>query len=155
MALPNPSLAGRNGQIWKFYCRGMNQIALAEKFGVSQPRISQIINEVRDAIPIDERNDIVKAEVDLLRELRAEVLELWDAEAPNLVSNGRIMEGIKDHGGRMAALARAESITARLHKVMGVDAPAKVDLTLGNEEEAARRAAADAMTHLEGGGDAS
>lgn len=151
MALPNPALAGRNGQIWKLYCRGLNQEALAEKFDLSQSRISQIINEVRDSIPIEERDAVVKQEVDFLRELRAEVLELWDADAPDLVSNGRVIEGTKDHGGRLAALARAESLTARLHRVLQIDAPVKVDLTLGGEEEATRRAAAEAAVHLHGG----
>jgi predicted transcriptional regulator len=154
VALPNPSLAGRNGRIWKLYCRGQTQEALAAAFDLSQARISQIIAEVRDSIPIEERDTLVKQETDLLRDLRSEVLELWDAEAPELVSNGRVIEGIKDHGGRLAALARAESLTARLHRVMGIDAPAKLDLNLGGEEAAAQKAAADAAAHLHGGTDA-
>lgn len=148
-----PRLAGRNGSIWRAYCRGTTQAALSEKHGISQQRVSQIIAEVRDAIPLEERDLILKQEIDLLRALREEVLELWDADAPDLVSNGRLMEGIKDHGGRLAALARAESITARLHKITGVEAAQKVDLSMQGEEEAARRAAADAMTHLHGGTD--
>lgn len=153
MALRNPALAGRNGQIWKLYCRGKTQEALAEIFQLSQAQISRIIADVRDSIPIEERDSLVKQETDLLRELRAEVLELWDQDAPDLVSNGRLMEGIKDHGGRLAALARAESLTARLHRVMGIDAPAKLDLNLGGEEEATRKAAADAVVQLHGGTD--
>jgi transcriptional regulator with XRE-family HTH domain len=151
MALINPSLNGRNGQIWKFYCRGLNQEALAAKFGLTQQRISQIVNEVRNSIPQEERAEIVKQETELLRQLRVEVLELWDAAAAPMVSNGRLIEGVVDHAGRLAALARAESLTARLHRVHGLDAPQKLDLNVGGEEEATRKAAADALSHLHGG----
>lgn len=150
-----PRLAGRNGEIWRAYCRGATQAALAEEFGISQQRVSQIIAEVRDSIPMEERESTLKQEIDLLRDLRRDVLSLWDADAPNLVSNGRVIEGVKDHGGRLAALARAESLTARLHKITGIEAAQKVDLSVQGEEEAARRAAADALAHLHGGTDAS
>lgn len=147
-----PRLAGRNGEIWRKFCRGRTQAALSEEYGISQQRISQIIAEVKDSIPTQEREDVLKAEIDLLRQLRDDVLELWDA-GPNkaYAANGRELEGVADHGGRLAALARAESITARLHKITGIEASQKVDLSLQGEEEAARRAAADAIAELHGG----
>ncbi len=150
----NPALEGRNGQIWKLYCRGMNQEALAQRFDLSQVRISQIIAQVRDAIPVEDRAAIVKREIDFLDTVRAEVMELWD-KGPNkaYAANGRELEGVEDHAGRLAALARAESLTARLHRVMGLDAPQKVDLNVTGEEEATRKAAADSLAHLHGGTD--
>lgn len=153
MGMKNPALNGRNGLIWKLYCRGLNQEALAEKFELSQAQISRIIAEVRESIPVEERAEVVKKEIDFLNQTRAEVMELFDADAPNLVSNGRVIEGVKDHSGRLAALARAESLTARLHRVMGLDAPQKLDLSLQGEEEATRKAAADSITFLHGGTD--
>ncbi len=149
-----PRLEGRNGKIWRLYCRGKTQEALSEEFGISQQRVSQIINEVRDSIGPQERADLVKRETDLLDMLRTEVLELWDKPANKAyAANGRELEGVEDHSGRLAALARAESLTARLHRVLGLDAPQKVDLSLAGEEEAARKAAADAISHLHGGTD--
>lgn len=148
-----PRLAGRDGDIWRLYCRGMSQGKIARKFEISQQRVSQIIADVRDSIPIEERDALIKRETDLLYTLREEVLELWDADAPDLVSNGRVIEGVKDHAGRLAAVARAESLTARLHRVLGLDAPQKVDLTLPGEVAAAQKAAADAMAHVHGGTD--
>jgi hypothetical protein len=129
----------------------MNQEALGERFDLSQVRISQIIAEVRDSIPVVERAEIVKREIDFLDQTRAEVMELFDADPIDLVSNGRVIEGVKDHSGRLAALARAESLTARLHRVMGLDAPQKLDLSLQGEEEASRKAAADSISYLHGG----
>jgi hypothetical protein len=147
-------LEGRNGAIWRAYCRGATQEALAEEHGISQPRVSQIIAEVRDSIPMEEREGLLKREIDLLNDLRRDVLSLWDADAPNLVSNGRVIDGVKDHSGRLAALSAAERLTARLHKITGIEAAQKVDLSMQGEEEAARKAAADALAHLHGGTDA-
>lgn len=154
----NPALAGRNGRIWRDYCRGSTQAELAEKYGLSQQRVSQIVNEVKDSIPLEERTDLIRQETDLLRALRKEVLELWDAEPAPLIHGPRAEivrdeneEVVKDHTGRLAALARAESLTARLHRVYGLDAPAKLDLSLAGEEEAAKRAAGEALAHLHGG----
>jgi hypothetical protein len=154
MALPNPALVGRNGRIWRDYCRGATQEKLAEKYELTQQRISQIVNEVKDSIAIEERADLVKRETDLLLTLREEVLDLWDADAPDLVSNGRVIEGTKDHSGRLAALAAVDRLTARLHRVHGLDAPAKLDLNLHGEEEKAKQAGAEALTFLHGGTDA-
>lgn len=147
-------LEGRNGEIWRLFCRGRTQESLAEQFGISQPRVSQIINEVRDSIGPVERADIVKRESDLLDQLRAEVLDLWE-KGPNkaYAANGRELEGVEDHSGRLAALAAADRLTARMHRLLGLDAPAKLDLSLQGEEEASRRAAAEAIAKLHGGTD--
>jgi DNA-binding CsgD family transcriptional regulator len=147
-------LMGRNGRIWRDYVRGKTQEDIAQKYDLDQSTVSNAIANVRDSIPVLEREALVKEEIDLFRHLRDQVLELWDADAPNLVSNGREIKGIKDHGGRLAALARAESLSARLHRITGIEATQKVDLTLQGEEEAARRQAAEAVTYLHGGDDA-
>lgn len=144
-------LMGRNGRIWRDYVRGKTQEEIAEKYEITQASVSNAIAQVRDSIPVIEREALIKEEIDLFRHLRDQVLELWDADAPNLVSNGRVMDGIKDHAGRLAALARAESLSARLHRITGIEATQKVDLTMNGEEEAARKAAADAIAHLHGG----
>jgi hypothetical protein len=161
MALPNPALAGRNGRIWRDWCRGASQDALAERYGVSQPRISQIVNEIREGITEDERADLVKQETDLLRMLRDEVLaDVYDADPAPLIAgkDGAIVRDengnvVKDHSGRLAGLAAAEKLTARLHRVLGLDAPQKVDIGLNGEADAAKKAAGEALSYLHGGGD--
>ena len=40
-------LEGRTGQVWQLYVDGHTQQAIAERFGVSQSRISNIIQEAR------------------------------------------------------------------------------------------------------------
>lgn len=158
----NARLEGRNGRIWRDYCRGASQVKLAERYNLTQQRISQIINEVRDSLGEEIRAETIAAEAELLRTLREEILsEIYDADAiPVTVGkDGDILrdpetgEVVRDHGGRLAAIDRADRLTQRLHRLLGIDAPAKLDLNLTGEEERAKQAGAEAVAYLHGGSD--
>lgn len=155
----SPRLMGRNGAIWREYVRGATQEALAEKYDLSQQHVGEIIKTVSDSIPERERRDLIKEEVDLFRELRDRVLaEVWDAKAAPVTAgkDGDIVHDpesggiVRDHTGRLAGLDRAIKISERMHKLLGLEAAMKLDVGPG-EEEAAKRAAAEAMSHLHGG----
>lgn len=158
----NARLEGRNGRIWVEYCNGRTQEFLADKYGVSQQRISQIITEVRDSLGEEIRSETIAAEAELLRRVRAEILdEIYGAKPiPVTVGkDGEILkdpetgEVVRDHGGRLAGVAAADRITQRLHRLLGIDAPAKLDLNLNGEEERAKQAGAEAVAYLHGGED--
>jgi DNA-binding transcriptional regulator LsrR (DeoR family) len=155
-------LDGRNGEIWFRYCRGETQEALGEAFGISQRRVSQIIEAVRKSIGPEERTDLIQEEVDLFRRLRSQVLsEIWDAEAGFVPvgKDGELMRDpttgkwVRDHGGRLAALAAAERLSARMHKLLGLEAATKLIVDDG-EKAAAERQGAEAASYLHGGEDA-
>lgn len=155
----SPRLMGRNGEIWKAYVRGATQEALAEKYNLSQQHVGDIIKTVADSIPERERRDLIKEEVDLFRELRDRVLaEVWDAKAAPVTAgkDGDVVRDpddnsiVRDHSGRLAAIDRAVKLSERMHKLLGLEAAMKLDVGPG-EEEAAKRAAAEAMSHLHGG----
>jgi hypothetical protein len=150
---PIKRLEGRDGEIWRLYCRNWTQRELAAEFGISQQRVSQIVREVAGSIVAEEKSEIVKREVDLLNSIRREVLELWDSSPTPMVSNGRIIEGVVDHGGRLAALDRFDKLTKQLHKVLDLESSRKVDVTMVGEEEAAQRAAADSTAYVFGSTD--
>jgi DNA-binding transcriptional regulator LsrR (DeoR family) len=151
-------LMGRNGEIWRHYVRGMTQEAIGEKFNLDQSTVSTAIAAVRDSIPQQERDALIKEEIDFLRRMRTELLDVWDMKAApvtagqlgEIVKDPETQEVVRDHSGRLAAAARIESISARMHKLLGLEASQKIDLNVG-EEEAAKRAAADALNHLHGG----
>lgn len=160
MAIPSPALGGRNGCIWRDYCRGATQEKLAERYGLSQQRISQIIRETRDSIGEEVRTEVIQTEAELLRTLREEILaEIYDAKpVPVTVGkDGAVLldpetgEVVRDHGGRLAAIDRVDRISSRLHRLLGIDAPAKLDLNLTGEEEKAKQAGAEAAHYLHGG----
>jgi hypothetical protein len=158
----NARLEGRNGRIWRDYCRGANMATLAERYDLSIGRISQICAEVRDGLGEEVRNEVIAQEAELLRTLRDEVLaEVYDAmPAPvtagkdgDIVKDPETGETVRDHAGRLAGLAAANNLTMRLHRLLGIDAPAKLDLNMNGEEERAKQAGAEAVAYLHGGND--
>lgn len=48
-------LGGRNGEIWRQYASGRTQEWIAERHGIDQSRVSQILIEVRKSLPDDAR----------------------------------------------------------------------------------------------------
>ena len=145
-------LSKRNGDIWRWFCRGMSQPELAEHFGISQQRVSQIINDVRDSIPLPAREDLLKEETDFLRGMRVELLHVFDRDPMPVTAgaDGHIVEGAEDHSGRLAAASLIERYTKQLHRITGIEASQKIDLNTG-EEAAAQKAAAEAASYLHGG----
>jgi len=155
-----PRLEGRNGEIWKWYCRGMTQEKLAEEYGLSNQRISQIIAEVRESIPPADKDKVRQEHLELARTMRAELAKLVDMNPIPAYSNGRpitLDDGTtaEDHSGRLAAMDRLTKWLERESKLLGIDAPTRVDATVAlTEQEAATALAAEAAARMaERGGD--
>jgi hypothetical protein len=152
--------AGRNGAIWREHCRGATQEALAIKYDLSNQRVAQIIAAVRGAIPQQERAELVAQEVDHMRDVRTEIMELWDGDPVPVTQ--RVGEGWEyvrapdggeiamDHGGRLHAVRLALEYTKQMHRVLGLESATRVDVGI-SEEAAASRAAAEALAQLHGG----
>lgn len=149
-------LAGRNGQIWQKYISGRTMESLADEYGLTKGRISQIVTEVRDSIPEEKRADIVKRQVDFLEKLQADVAELFYAPLPPAFDkNGSILyddEGkvVRDATGRLNALAGVLKVMDRHARLLGTDAATKLDANVTGADptgamllaqEAARRLA--------------
>ena len=105
-----PRLEGRNGEIWRSYLFGKTQEAIAEEFGLSQQRVSELIRDVRESLP----------ETDLT-ELRRADLERLDAMLPNNILMA--VAGDKD------AVSSVLKIMERRAKLLGLDAPTKQEVT--------------------------
>jgi hypothetical protein len=124
-------LNGRDGDIWQAYIRGTTQPALAKRHGISQQRISQIIAEARAAVTVEQKEDQIARSLDLIGELRRQMMALVDAVPIPAYSNGRPVldangHGVDDHSGRLAAVDRVIKLEERAAKLLGLDAPAKV-----------------------------
>lgn len=153
---PQDRLEGRNGAIWRAHTSGQTQEAIAAEYGITQGRVSQILSAVRASLPVEDRADLVRREVDLLDRLRTEALELWAADPIPAYSNGKPIElpdgtVAQDHTGRLAGLKAAVDLHTRLAKMLGLDAATKVEATVTSLEREAAVAAADAaVAFLEG-----
>lgn len=152
-------LTGRTGRIWRAYVAGATQEAIAAEHGIGQQRVSQILAEIRDTIPDTERKHLVQRETEFLEQLRSEALDLWHRPPIPAYSNGKLIlmedgTAAEDHSGRLAALDRAVKLHERLAKLLGLDAPAKADVSLvGQERDATSEAAAAALAYLQDDGD--
>jgi transcriptional regulator with XRE-family HTH domain len=69
--------------------RGMTQEALAEKYEISQQRVSQIIAQVRESIPPEDKDKVRQEHLELARTMRAELAKLVDMGPIPAYSNGR------------------------------------------------------------------
>lgn len=162
-------LQGRNGLIWRDYCGGATQAHLAARYGLSQARVSEIISQVRDSIPEEDRAEEIRRSLEMLRELRDGALEVYRmAPAPVFVGkDGTVArdperrdkdpegEVVRDHTGRLRALETAVKVDQRIAQLLGLDAATKMDVNVsGQEESAAARLAAEASARVRGEDDA-
>jgi transcriptional regulator with XRE-family HTH domain len=132
-------LAGRNGEIWQAYVRGATQEELADRYTLSQQRISQIIAEVRDNMPEETLADIVTREAELLSVVRSKVVGLIET-AEN--SEPKVF---------LDAVDRLVRISERNARLLGLDAATKVEANITADESAAvARAAAEAAARVAG-----
>lgn len=115
----------RNGAIWRAYISGRTQGWIADRHGIDQTRVSQILAEVRAALPADALEDWRIRALETLRHFHAEMVDLARGE-PALVrgANGEIV-GV-DHSNRLAAMDRVVRIQERMAKMLGLDAPERV-----------------------------
>jgi hypothetical protein len=147
-------LDGRNGEIWRQHVSGVTQEALAEKYEISHQRVSQIIAQVRESIPPEDKDKVRQEHLELLRGLRVELTKLVDAGPIPAYSNGRpiVLENgavAQDHSGRLAAMDRLQRMLERESKLLGIDAPTKLDATMTlSESDAAKALAAEAAERL-------
>lgn len=157
-----PNLEGRNGEIWKWYVRGMTQEALGKKYGIDQSTVSRIIAQVRESIPPEDKDRVRQEHLELARKMREELARLVDMDPIPAYSNGRpimMADGVtvaEDHSGRLAAMDRITKWLERESKLLGVDAPTKTEVGVNlSESDAAKALAAEAAARMaERGGDA-
>lgn len=152
---------GRNGEVWRLYCQGLTQEAIAERFSIHQTRVSQIIQAVRATIPEVDRSALLVREIDFLDQARTAFMDLADADMPPAFTKDGVVlrdeQGnvVRDVATRLAALEAAQKTGDRLAKRLGLDATVKVDVDVSAAaQEVAATLAAAALARIQGGGDA-
>jgi DNA-binding transcriptional regulator YbjK len=155
-----PRLEGRNGRIWQMTIMGKTQEAIAEELGIDQSTVSRAIAAVRASIPEVDKAQAFQRELDFLDQLRAMSVEIANMPAApvtagkdgDVVLDPETGAVVRDYGGKLAAMDRAVKMHERYAKLLGLEAPTKVDMTVQEQvQQAAQAAAADALTMLHGG----
>lgn len=132
----NPRLEGRNGEVyrrWAVYRE--TQEVLAERFGISQPRVSEIIAAVKATLPADDLAEMRATSLELYAELGRRAMEIADlAAAPVAVGkDGNVLfdpesgDVVRDYAARMKALELAAKMDGERRKLMGLDSATKVE----------------------------
>lgn len=126
---------GRNGEIWHRYTvRQQTQEMIAEELNISNQRVSQILADVRAAIPPINRDQLVSQSLELVAYVKQQAMDIVDmAGAPVFVGKdgdiARDEDGnvVRDHSGRLAALKMAMDADNVLAKRLGLDSPTKIE----------------------------
>jgi DNA-binding transcriptional regulator LsrR (DeoR family) len=119
------------------YVAGMTQEAIAEKYGIHQTRVSQIIGAVRATIPEVDRTHLIQRELEMLDANRLMALELAVAPLPpafdqkgNPLIDPETRTVVRDATGRVTAVKLALDVQQQMRKLLGLDQPLKVDATV-------------------------
>lgn len=113
MVTDNGRLSLRDQQIWEdFTLGGKTLMALAEEHDVSYQRIGQIIKEIREKLPEEDKGTVVGLRLEQIKAMTAGLL-------PGLLA------GNKD------AIASWKIIADREAKYLGLDSAEKVELSGG------------------------
>lgn len=130
----------RNAAMWRAYVSGRTQASIAEEYGVSQQRVSQVIMEFRQAIPQETREERALREIAFLDHVRDEAMRVAalpgapvtagkDGDIvrdPSIQTEDRYGAIVRDYAGRLAALSLAAVTSRDMRKLLGLDAPTRI-----------------------------
>jgi hypothetical protein len=149
--------ANRNWDIWCRWREGETQRAIAASYDISQTAVSQIIRRYQEKTPDEELAARRALALDDFAAIRKMAQEIVDAGAAPAYSNGRPIlaedgvTGIDDHSGRIAAAKLILDTANREARMLGLDAPQRVESTVSvRETDEAKALAADAAARLSG-----
>lgn len=117
----------------------MPQTAIAERLDISQQRVSQIIAQERRNLTNGDRQALIEREIAFLDHLRQMAMQVAEGKAVPVTAgkDGDILYDpednavVRDHSGRLAAIARAQATSQDLRRLLGLDQPVKTEVTGG------------------------
>lgn len=118
----NERLKGRNSEIWQLTLAGWTQERIADKFGITRGRVSQIVKQIRASIPEATREALITTEIERLDHALARCWEVMENTRPVITPSGRaaheIIEYARDAEGNIRIDEHGHPIPKKLRKVM-------------------------------------
>lgn len=151
----------RDAAIWDDYCNRWAQQDIAVRHGISQQRVSQIIESFRAALPADDKAEHVRRFLGQLDWITRELHTLASSPPIPAYSNGRPIlvtdpdtgeeRTAEDHSMRVTAMKEMRATQESARKILGTDAKVETAVTVETSPEMAalveqarsRRAARD------------
>lgn len=126
----------RDKRIWAAVVRGETQQSIADREGMTQSRVSQIVIKLRGTMSRGTRADLRQELAEQLHRLRQVAAELVEQPAPPAFFQGEPLidpstrSVVEDHSGRLAAMAALIKVQERLSKLLGLDEQVeKIDMS--------------------------
>ncbi|MEV8610257.1 hypothetical protein AB0383_20420 [Amycolatopsis sp. NPDC051373] len=135
----NGRLEQRDWDMWNAYVRGATQQQLAMKYKITHSAVSQRLKKIRESIPLEEKQQVVRRHLDALATMSTELWQLVDSDPVPAYSNGKRVTAIDDdgtetpvwdHSGRLAAMDRLRTFMEREAKLVGLDAAIEANLNV-------------------------
>lgn len=131
----SPEIFERNAEIYRLtVVNRWTQTKIAEKFGISQPRVAEILAKMREKIPPPDVEEMRRQSLALHQETQRRALELAEMiGAPVFVGkdgsiaydeNGNV---VRDYALRLQALETARKADIEIRKLHGLDAATKIE----------------------------
>lgn len=127
----------REAEIYKLrVVNRWTQARIAEKFNISQERVSQILSEIKKKMPPPDLADIRMEALALHNEVIARAWELVELEGAPVTAgkDGDVLYDpsdnsvVRDFSGRIAALRTALEADKERRKLLGLDAATKTEI---------------------------
>ncbi|GAB3802463.1 hypothetical protein GCM10028798_19660 [Humibacter antri] len=106
------------------------EIAVVQHVAVST--VHERVCRALAAVPVEAVNELRALELQRLDDLQARLTAIASASHPK-VSRGRVITGVDDWGPVLRALGQLRQVSESRRKLLGLDAPAKVDLHVSDE----------------------
>lgn len=114
-------LEGRTGLIWEMYVNCYTQQAIADRFGISQSRVSAIIRGIQAEIPPQSREEIVQKRLELLDAVTTRLAEAArDGDPQAIMALLKVQEREAKLLGLDSAIKQEVDATVR-YEIAGID----------------------------------
>jgi len=131
-------LSDREREIYRL--RVVNRLTereIGERFGITQPRVSQILAEIRHLLPVPDLAAVRAEALALHEQVQRMALELAEMEGAPVTAgkDGTVVYDpdtdtvVRDYAGRVNALRLALEADREIRKLLGADAATKVEST--------------------------
>jgi hypothetical protein len=151
----------RDERVWDLHCSGVSQAAIGRQLGMTKTNVNNVVRRrTKRALGEGDAEAYRAAFVHQLDRLRAMVTEVVDSEAPPAFtmqgvplvdpSSGR---QVRDYSAKLTAARVIALLIGQEAKILGLEAPTKIDVSLAVSQatDAAQAAAAQAKAFLESG----
>lgn len=131
------ALTDREQRIWHEYAvRRRTQTEIAEQFEITQPRVSQILAEIKAKMPPPDLSAMRAEVLEMLNENYRRATKLIEMEGAPVTSgkDGAVVYDpesnavVRDYSGRLAAMKLLNDTAAHARKMLGLDAAEKIEL---------------------------